>query len=1331
MRCFLPSFFWPFLASCFLLCGGAVVVCGQDEDPPAEEEEPVEGEEEVEEEPPPEPLEKLVFIESHVDGVSGVDGLDGTYDMKLSSDGAFLYVASMNDDAISIFSRDKETGELNFVSRTKNGENGVDGLNGARSLVLSPDGKNLYAVSMFDDALVSFSRDEFSGALTYEGRIKDGEFGVDGLDGARSIAISPDGVNLYVAGWDDDALALFSRDPSSGLVGFLGRVKNGEDGISALDAPHFLTVAPDGKNIYVALWDEDAVSIYNRDMDTGLLTYNSKIVNDGRDAVDGVVSGLQGPRSALASPDGKQVYVVAWNDDALTAFNRDETGALEFVSTQRTGVGGVEGLDGAHSVAMSADGKFLYVAAFFDDAITVFSRDVETGELLYDQSIFNTEEGVEGLNGTLTIMASPDGEHVYSTSISEKSLVAFRREIIIDPPVFTVEPVSKSIPANSSVSLNALAEGIEVLYQWKADGIDVAGANDPTLVIDPVAFGLDGTVYTVEASNDGGAVMSTDAVLTVLPEVTLEMPVGLTALTQSSSTGLIEWQDINENETGFAVERKVAGGEYEAITQLFANSSEYTDTGLSPGTEYIYRIRATRPGEVSEWSNEAVIESFDESPNGPSELMVVLAAYNRIELEWADRSAVEDGYHAERQDITSGGGYVTIGTVEKSVTNYLDRGVSPENQYSYRVRAYNESGLSPYSNAALGQTIEIPVDSISPTSRTVAANESLGNFVGVVSSSNWEAIPDVDWLIVQTPTNGSGTGNEGVSYRVLENMAIQERIGSIDIGGQIHTVTQEEASEVLIVSPSDSSVATSGGRISLTVTANIPWTATSNSGWIEIAEGTTGENNGTIELEISANSVISERIGQIWVNDVAHTVTQNAFQYFTVASPTAQAIAGAEGEYQFQLDSNASWTLSESASWLEIVSATSGEGDATVRFIATENILDEPRSTVISANEGTHTVTQASANVEGEVPASPGDGVADDTRKDGILITWTDNSDFELGFIIERTVRAQEAWLEMARVPADTTSYLDTDAEPGVAYTYRVSAYNDEGISGSVLIDSNGVVARSRLVNLSTRAYVGTGDDLLISGFGVSGSGTIQLMARGVGPKLIENNVVNPLPDPSMRVHSYSIGSEIAQNNDWSEALSESELIDFEESTGAFDLSSSSKESVIVREYSAGLYASLLSDKEGDVGVALLEIYEIGTSENSDVRLTNLSSRGFVGDGNSVMIGGFVIVGEVEMKLLIRGLGPDLANRNVSGSLANPHLDLYVGNTVLQSNDDWDEGGAGEMLGAFSLVNTSPLPEGSKDSALIVTLGSGVYTVIMRGESGATGVGLLEIFVLE
>ena len=119
--------------------------------------------------------------------------------------------------------------------------------------------------------------------------------------------------------------------------------------------------------------------------------------------------------------------------------------------------------------------------------------------------------------------------------------------------------------------------------------------------------------------------------------------------------------------------------------------------------------------------------------------------------------------------------------------------------------------------------------------------------------------------------------------------------------------------------------------------------------------GQRGENNGTIALEIASNPITSKRIAQVWVNDVAHTVTQNAFQYFTVASPTAQTIAGAGGEFQFQLDSNAPWTLLEPASWLEIVSAISGEGDATVRFVVTENALDQPRSTVIRANEASHT----------------------------------------------------------------------------------------------------------------------------------------------------------------------------------------------------------------------------------------------------------------------------------------------------------------------------------------------------------------------------------------
>lgn len=239
---FLPSRAQPLLAL-YAVATQWLHVSGQEEDPPFE------------------PLEKLVFVDTHFDEAGGVDGLDGSYDMVISPDGEYLYVASMNDDAIAVFDRNPVTGEPSFISQSKNGEGGIDGLNGARSLDVSPDGEFLYAVSMFDDALVTFSRNIATGSLTFLGRIKDGETGVDGLDGARSISISPDGLNLYVAGWDDNAVALFSRDTATGVASFLGRLKHGEDDIFALDAPHFLTVSPDGENVYITLCDEDAVSV--------------------------------------------------------------------------------------------------------------------------------------------------------------------------------------------------------------------------------------------------------------------------------------------------------------------------------------------------------------------------------------------------------------------------------------------------------------------------------------------------------------------------------------------------------------------------------------------------------------------------------------------------------------------------------------------------------------------------------------------------------------------------------------------------------------------------------------------------------------------------------------------------------------------------------------------------------------------------------------------------------------------------------------------------------------------------------------------------------------
>ena len=107
------------------------------------------------------------------------------------------------------------------------------------------------------------------------------------------------------------------------------------------------------------------------------------------------------------------------------------------------------------------------------------------------------------------------------------------------------------------------------------------------------------------------------------------------------------------------------------------------------------------------------------------------------------------------------------------------------------------------------------------------------------------------------------------------------------------------------------------------------------------------------------------------------------------------------------------------------------------------------------------------------------------------------------------------------------------------------------------------------------------------------------------------------------------------------------------------------------------------------------------------------------------------MLGPADMRLLIRGIGPDLTNRNVDGALADPRLELNANGEVFAQNDDWDDADATALSAAFSSVGASALPQGSKDAAMIVTVGEGVYTVIMSGVSGATGVGLFEIFVLD
>src|SRR3989338_4845722 len=208
----------------------------------------------------------LTFQQVLKDGVNGVDGLYRANSVTVSPDGKSVYAAGIYDDAVAVFQRDLATGRLTFQQVLKDGVNGVDGLGYATSVTVSPDGKSVYAAGDLDNAVAVFQRDLATGRLTFQQVLKDGVNGVDGLDNAFSVTVSPDNKNVYAAGKGDDAVAVFQRDLTNGTLTFQQVLKDGVNGVDGLNGAFSVTVSPDNKNVYAAGALDDAVAVFQRDI---------------------------------------------------------------------------------------------------------------------------------------------------------------------------------------------------------------------------------------------------------------------------------------------------------------------------------------------------------------------------------------------------------------------------------------------------------------------------------------------------------------------------------------------------------------------------------------------------------------------------------------------------------------------------------------------------------------------------------------------------------------------------------------------------------------------------------------------------------------------------------------------------------------------------------------------------------------------------------------------------------------------------------------------------------------------------------------------------------
>ena len=392
-------------------------------------------------------------------GSSGIcadgTGLDGVRSVAVSPDGKNVYAASEISGAVSVFARDATTGALaqlgstaGCVSDTGSGGSCIDGraLAGAGDATVTTDGKNVYVASLGSDAVAAFSRNGNTGALTQlagtggcVSETGNGGSCVVGraLDRSRSVVISLDGTSVYVAAEISDAVAVFSRNPTTGVLtqlggeaGCLSETGTGgacADGI-ALDGTRSVAVSPDGRSVYAASFYSSAVSIFSRDPTTGALTQlggspppppppppQPVLSFSLRDPT--TVGGLVVANEDIVSSDGAtgfetsfdgsdvglstlRIDAFAWLDADSLLLSFDAPGTVPGI------VGTVDDSDiirfDATSLGAATGGTFAIAFDGSDVGLTATADDVDAVELLPDGRLLLSTTGSSAVSGATT-----------------------------------------------------------------------------------------------------------------------------------------------------------------------------------------------------------------------------------------------------------------------------------------------------------------------------------------------------------------------------------------------------------------------------------------------------------------------------------------------------------------------------------------------------------------------------------------------------------------------------------------------------------------------------------------------------------------------------------------------------------------------------------------------------------------------------------------------------------------------------------------------------------------------------------------------------------------
>jgi 6-phosphogluconolactonase (cycloisomerase 2 family) len=402
---------------------------------------------------------KFSFIAEYVNvatpGPNDIAGLDGAEGVAVSPDGTCVYAVGYSDDSIVVFERNPTTGALTYLENHSDGDMSgvIDGLNGARSVVVTPDNQNgngfVFVAGDADDRIATFEQQPGSCRLSYLGANSHLD-----LNGPRDLALSPDGLDLLVAaGAGPGRLVTFAIN-ANGTLTHLQTFTDNLDLATCLAGANGVAVSADGNCVYVAASGDDAICVFNRDAGSGLLAVSQEFDEDFG------ATHLNDARAVAASPDNKSVYAVAHASDALTVATRqapsigDANGCDLAVTQEITGTT----LNGAVGVLVHPNGRRVFVAADAADSVTHYQRDMDDGTLTLPMA--TTSNTV--LNGAYDLAMA--GQDLYVANSARDSVAAYEVDDCCGDGVVNVGEICDhpvccsadcSTPAAAGTSCNA------------------------------------------------------------------------------------------------------------------------------------------------------------------------------------------------------------------------------------------------------------------------------------------------------------------------------------------------------------------------------------------------------------------------------------------------------------------------------------------------------------------------------------------------------------------------------------------------------------------------------------------------------------------------------------------------------------------------------------------------------------------------------------------------------------------------------------------------------------------------------------------------------------